>query len=205
MGCRGGACAHATAAPRPRKSWKSLRFWLRLRRDGGLPGQPGARAEAELAVHAREVSLDGVHAHEHRRRDLLVGAPLRSQPRAPELGLGELGTSRPSPADAPQLVGCAPRPQLGALLLEDLERRLERPSCGAALARAAPRGAVREQRAPSLKAPGHAVVLRKCLVERIERRVEITVGSGEKPSSARGGPERPHSARTLRWRLVALP
>jgi hypothetical protein len=53
---------------------------------GHQPRQFAARADAELAVRARQVSLDGADAHEQHLADLAVAPPRRDELRDAPLG-----------------------------------------------------------------------------------------------------------------------
>src|SRR6478752_7477567 len=73
-------------------------------------GEGGARSDAELAVDAREVRLDRVHAQVQPRRDLLVGEALRGQ-RMIERGAGaiKVAAGRAQQAAAARRRGKRPR------------------------------------------------------------------------------------------------
>jgi hypothetical protein len=94
----------------------------------------GARADAELAIRAREVGLDRALAHEQLGSDLAVGPALRRQLGDALLGRREhiaiAGTTAAEPRDLLARTLC---PRLGAQLGEDRARGLERRTYGAAL------------------------------------------------------------------------
>ena len=103
---------------------------------GGLGPDPrpqlGARADAELAVHAGEVGLHGLGAHVRHARDLAVREPLRRELRHAKLRRGELlrGTAQ---ADPLQLGARSFLPGRRPELREQLERATEGVRCRATL------------------------------------------------------------------------
>ena len=139
--------------------------------------------DAELAVDARQVRLDGLGAHERLRRDLLVrqagGGELRdAQLRARQLLRGaaqpdalELGT---------RLLGPGRRPEP----LEDLERLLEVVGRGATLPRPAVQAPPREQRQAEIEGELRGLGLVE-LVERGQRARDVAVGGQHERTRAR--------------------
>src|SRR5438876_2473436 len=83
------------------------------------------RANAELPVRAREVRLDGAHAHEQRGRDLAVAPACRSELRDPLLGLRQFGRSVGTEADPCALRPCGGSEQLDAGALEHFDSATE--------------------------------------------------------------------------------
>src|SRR6266511_205949 len=103
---------------------------LRLRLDlASFFGHPrtelGARTDAELAVDARQVGLDGLGANEGGARDLAVGQAGGREFRDAQFGGCEL-SRRTSQSDASELGARLRHPGRCAQPLEDLERLAKR-------------------------------------------------------------------------------
>jgi hypothetical protein len=87
------------------------------------PGQAGAGADAQLVVDVTQVDLDGLVAEEQPGGHLLVAEAVGDLQRDPQFLGGEpdvdglAATDRADARDG-QLGGRAPRPRLGAELLE---------------------------------------------------------------------------------------
>src|SRR5215210_2575619 len=109
-----------------------------LHRSLGVPlvdGHPctelGTRPDAELAVHAREIGLDGLRAHERGRRHFAVCQSAGRELRDTQLCCRQLVWRAVAQADPRKLALHTLGPVGGAEALEDLKRFPERVGRGA--------------------------------------------------------------------------
>src|SRR5512133_800603 len=98
------ACAAKVAS----ESGKNPRFGrgsaeMAVRVGSHPSGELVAGAQPELAVDVGQVRLHGLHTHEQRGGDLLVGLPVRDSFGYPLLGRGEVEGARRPPADPAEL------------------------------------------------------------------------------------------------------
>src|SRR6266404_3183579 len=137
--------------------------------------------------------LDGVHRHEQLARDLLVRAACGDEPGDAPLRLGET-LFTPAAADARELTLRLRTPELGAKLVEDRKRSLDRLTCRALLPKAAERLTLREQRACEVEASVlHARMLGERPLEGRDRAGLVAAYGGKEPAAARGARERPRA------------
>ena len=175
--CR-STCHGSTLRRRRREtSGVSLRLCLASRSRSAIRAPSSAReADAELAVDAREVGLDGLRAHEGGARDLAVrqsrrgklgDAPLGRASARPARGAGRRGRARPAPAPPRWARRAArrsrePRASASAAARLCLTRRCSRPSTSSVQpssngSRAPRRGRARRvRRAPPSTSPSAA-------------------------------------------------
>jgi len=142
----------------------------------GDPGELCPGADMELPVNAREVAPHRAGAHEQGVRDLLVRASGCGKPSDPSFDLGELASSRTTPAHPGELGPGPVGPERRAELLEDREGVLERLPGGALLPGAATDPALDEQRPGELERHRKALVVLEGVIEGNECGREIAVG-----------------------------
>ena len=109
-------------------------LWSRAIGEGDRRGPDPSRelvtgAHAELAVDVGQVCLNGLHAHEQRGGNLMVGLPLGDELGDPSLGGSEVeGVCRPT-ADPSELDSSSVSPQGRSQLIKHRQRHFQRIAC----------------------------------------------------------------------------
>src|SRR5829696_4997129 len=150
----------------------------------------GARAYAELRVHAREVTLHRALREEQRRRDLSVRPTSRHELRHAALGRRQLKAAGAT-ADGAELVPGSLGPPLGAEVVKHRDGSLDRVARGALLARAATDDPEREQRPRASKRLADGLMTRGRVGEQLLGEGDITARGGDEPTTPRRVREHP--------------
>ena len=171
-------------------------------------GELGARADAELREHMREMSFDRALGEEERRSDLAIRLPLGDERGDSFLGGSERARGRGASTDPPQLATRPLGPERCADRLEDAERLLQRLARLPPALRATLSGAVREERPRaierelSLRVPLERLFVRRRALRRARptarRAARGTEGRPQPPTRARAAARSPRTSRAAR-------
>ena len=158
---------------------------------GDPAGEFGARTNPELVEDSRQVRLDGLHGDEQDVGDLAVLLPFPHQLGDPLLGGCELVGRQHGTADTGEVVSRPLPPQRRTEGLKETKRLLQGGAGGSLLLGSAFHLALYQQGPGQLEGLRHPPVLHQSLLQRRTGPRQIAPGSGEQPSTSRGGGDGP--------------